>query len=121
MLKVYFCFVSGRKFIAIVFILVAAPNLVRSIVLQDPLGVGTVLQNKISDLLINITPSNEAVPVIVHLNSQPSDAQISILQTLGTVKYRYKIINAVALSIPSVKLDSLAALDFVNKVEPDAV
>jgi len=77
------------------------------------------VSEELKDLLA--LEANETA-VIVHLNSRPSDSQISALETLGAkVKYRYKIIDAVAMSISPGLIEKVAALGFVKKIEPDAV
>ncbi len=88
-------------------------------------GVVIDSQNNITigspEKIIEETRNSEKIPLIVQLDTKPLASHISILKTLGAkIKYKYQIINAVALSVDSDLVDKLSSLDFVKSVEPDA-
>lgn len=64
---------------------------------------------------------NEEIPLIVLTKNSLSSSQRTELIDLGsTIKYEYTIIDSIALSIDTTKLDDIAELSFVEKIELDA-
>jgi len=83
-------------------------------------------QQKITDILkqeIKIigTKDSKKIPVIIQFNTKPTNSHINSLETLGAkIKYKYGIIDAVALSISSDLIEQISQLSFIKSVEYDA-
>ena len=83
-------------------------------------------QEKITDILkqeIKIigTKDSKKIPVIIQFNTKPTNSHINSLETLGAkIKYKYGIIDAVALSISSDLIEQISQLSFIKSVEYDA-
>ena len=83
-------------------------------------------QEKITDSLkqeIKIigTKDSKKIPVIIQFNTKPTNSHINSLETLGAkIKYKYGIIDAVALSISSDLIEQISQLSFIKSVEYDA-
>jgi subtilisin family serine protease len=61
------------------------------------------------------------IPLIIQTSSRLSSSdKIQLLELGSSIKYEFTIINAVALSIDASKLDQLADLSFIKKLELDA-
>ncbi len=83
-------------------------------------------QQKITDILkqeIKIigTKDSKKIPVIIQFNTKPTNSHINSLETLGAkIKYKYGIIDAVALSISSDLIEQISQMSFIKSVEYDA-
>jgi len=64
------------------------------------------------------THSSDKIPIIVML-SGPSEMYVNTLRRYGTIKYAYKIINGIAMTVPRHTLDDIAMLPFVTSIWPD--
>lgn len=70
--------------------------------------------------IIDKTSATERIPVIILFNERPTPADISAIKSDGaSIKYQYKLINAVAVNIPTQAIDKIAKRPFVKLVEPD--
>ncbi len=70
--------------------------------------------------ILSETPATENVSVIILFVDTPTPADISIIKSDGaSIKYQYKIIDAVAAKLPAQAAEKIANRAFVELVEPD--
>jgi len=81
-----------------------------------------VTEKKILPALKEFLPQFEGkAPILVHLTKPTTKTEITKLENLGSeIKYQYKLIPVVALSIDKSLVERLVQLPFVKLIEPDS-
>jgi len=70
--------------------------------------------------LIENSIDNEKIPVIISFKDKPSQADINIIKLSGAdIKYRYSIIDAIAVKLPVKAIKNLEKNKFISTIEPD--
>jgi serine protease AprX len=70
--------------------------------------------------ILNKTLPEENISVIISFHKKPSLANISTLEAHGVrIKYKYKIINAVAAKLPAKVVEKISNYTFLKSIEPD--
>jgi len=74
------------------------------------------------DQILNETPDNERVSVIILTEGAPNEqARDAIRNADGNINHEYSLIDGVAVDIPKVAARNLAERSFVREVQPDFV